>query len=229
MLTRQREFLQWVVGGFSTSALILGFVWLSENRAQVVAFATGETTRTPASSPASSPVSDSKPNTAKSKLATGRETPEKKASGQLQVSLSSPNGRQSDGTLSLSATIASVADLTDVKYEWTLPDGVSLVSGTDHGDLGSLTRGTPSSLQVVVQVPSQQTKHIVLHVFRDLGVEKFGQVAHYDTLNQDSINLALAVKRNEIQQKVQQEIQAESSRKPASTLSSQPGGPRRME
>lgn len=202
MLTRQKEFLQWLVGGFSTSALIVGSVWLSDNREFVVASVMGggvETTRSIASEPSSSPDSAKLPVLEKHAEGTGS-AQEHKASGNMLVTLSSADGRKSDGSLVLDAHVTATGDLTDLKYEWVLPDGVSLIAGSLTGSLGSLAGGADVTNEVTLNVPTSNAQ-VVFHAYRELAGEKVGQVAHYNTVDQQSLDVKLALKRESLSRK----------------------------
>jgi len=206
VLTRQKEFLQWLVGGFSTSALIVGGVWLTDNRDYVIAAVLGEgstSSSSVAAEPSSSLDSAKLPVLEKhSEASTSGE--DRKASGNMYVSLSSPDGRKADGTLVLDANVSATTDLTDLKYEWILPEGVVLVSGAQSGSFGSLAGGAQTSTEVTLSVPTSNS-HVIFHAYREMAGEKLGQVAQYNTVDQQSIDVKLALKRESL------------SRKPAST------------
>ncbi len=202
MLTRQREFFQWIVGGASTAALILGGIWTNNNREIILAQLEGQHVTASASV-----VPFTKPEILNQHEVT--KGPENKGAGYMNVTLTSPDGRRSDGTLVLDAKVMAATDLDGLKYEWVLPDGVSLVSGSLSGDIGSLAEGAFNAQEVTLNVSSQTNSVVHFHAYRLAAGEKIGQLAQYNTLEQGSINLGLAIKR--------QSLENESSRKPAST------------
>jgi hypothetical protein len=191
VLTRQKEFLQWLVGGFATSAVIVGGVWLGDNHTVLTAQLFGPTSTTPVN-PAKSDVLNSH---SEASVRT-----ERKASGNMQITLTSTDGRKSDGSLSIQANVTAIADLADLKYEWVLPDGATVASGALTGSFGSVAEGSQVTAALTAVVPSSNS-HIVFHAYREMAGEKVGQVAQYNTVDQSSINLQLALKREEIQRK----------------------------
>lgn len=218
MLTRQREFFQWIIGGISTAGIVVGAVWVSNNRTQLIAELENSGSTTSASV-GYSVVASGAHSTKLEVLNQHDEAkgPENKGAGHMAVSLTSPDGRRSDGSLVLIAKIAAAVDLEGLKYEWVLPDGVTLASGSLNGDIGTLAEGAANSQAITVNVSSQKSSIIHFHAYRLSAGEKVGQVAQYNSLEQSSINLSLAFTR--------QSIESESARKPASA----PTDNRRME
>ena len=178
-----------------TSAVIVGGVWITDHRDLVIAqiFNAGSTS--------SSSVT---PEPTKLDVLNGRsETSvqtEHKASGNMQIALTSAEGRKSDGTLSVQAYVTAMADLNDLKYEWVLPEGAVLASGSLSGAFGTVSEGTQVSSSVVLNVPASNA-HVFFHAYREVAGEKVGQVASYNTVDQNSINLSLALKRESLQRK----------------------------
>jgi hypothetical protein len=196
VLTRQKEFLQWLAGGFTTSFVIVGGVWLTDHRDLVIAEVFGSPNFSSASS-ASIATEPSKLDVLKGNPAASPES-EHKASGSMQVTLMSPEGRKSDGSLALQAYVTATADLSDLKYEWVLPDGAAVSSGSTTGSFGNVSDGTQVSASIVVNVPASNT-HIVFHAYREMAGEKVGQVAQYNTVEQSTIDMKLALKRESLQ------------------------------
>jgi hypothetical protein len=195
VLTRQKEFLQWLVGGFTTAAVIVGGVWITDHTDVVIAqiFGTGSMS---SSSVATEPaqLNPSKVHTEASLDS------EHKASGSMQVVLTSVDGRRSDGTLALQANVTATADLNDLKYEWVLPDGAVFSSGDATGSFGNVTEGSQVSASVVVNVPVSNSR-VVFHAYREMAGEKVGQVAQYNTADQSTIDMKLALKRESLERK----------------------------
>ncbi len=196
MLTRQKEFLQWLMGGFMTSAVIVGGVWLTDNHDVVISLVFGTTHSTSSSSLAATP---SKADILKGHTEASLQS-EHKASGNMQIVLSSVEGRKTDGSLALQANVTATVDLADVKYEWVLPEGAIVSSGTLRGVFGSVAEGSQVTASIVANVPSSNS-HVVFHAYREMAGEKVGQVAQYNTIDQSTIDLKLALKREEIQRK----------------------------
>lgn len=196
MLTRQKEFLQWLAGGFTTSALIVGGVWLAEHRDVVIAQVFGSSGSTSSASSAPEPT---KLEILKGQTEASLKS-EHKASGNMQITLMSNEGRKSDGSLSIQAYVTAIADLNDLKYEWVLPEGASVSSGSLNGTFGNVSEGSQVSASVVLSVPVTNA-HVVFHAYREMAGEKVGQVARYNTVDQSSIDMNLALKRESLQRK----------------------------
>jgi hypothetical protein len=217
VLTRQREFLQWIIGGVSTSAFIVAGVWVSDHPKTVLEAMTNAVTGSASETAASRSPASSKLEILE-KHADVSNSPANKASGNMNLTLTSAAGRQSDGSLVLEAKITATLDLAELKYEWVLPDSVLLTAGVQHGDLGDLADGASTALEVTLNVPAQADQRVHLHVYREIAGEKLGQVVQYNTISQPSINSALSVTR--------EALKAESDRKPTSV---QDHDTRRME
>jgi hypothetical protein len=214
LLTRQKEFLQWIIGGVSTAAVIVGGVWTNHNRSMLLAELEGRVITTSASVATTTKVDILNQH----EEAKG---PENKGAGALKITLTSPDGRRSDGTLVLNAKVVATTELEGLKYEWVLPDGVTLVSGALDGDIGTLAEGASNAQDVTLNVSAQTNSFVHFHAYRLSGGEKVGQLAQYNTLEQESINSSLAFTR--------QSIESAQSRKPASTSGSDQPDHRRME
>lgn len=187
MLTRQREFLQWICGGVATSALIVGGVWMSEHQSQVIAFVETGSLDFSSTAPTKAELLNTK------QAAT--EGTENKGSGGMTIALSSGEGLRSDGSLTIQAHVTAAIALTDLKYEWVLPEGVTLAAGALNGDLSSLTEGASTDLSLTVSATPQANSQVRLHVYRLVAGEKVGQIAHYNTLDQPVIDQKMAMKR----------------------------------
>lgn len=131
-----------------------------------------------------------------------------KGGGNLNVSFTSSSDNLLPGALNLIASITSTRDLSDLRYEWLLPDGVTLTKGLLNGDIGTLADGDESTIEVSLAIPSIENKQVHLQVYRLVDGEKMGQVAQYNTIDQKSIDREMASKR--------ETLEAESARAPAS-------------
>lgn len=178
MLTREKELLQWMVGGVSTAAVILGLAWIVERND--VSSARVEKTKI---------------------LNAQKISPEAqgKGGGNLIVTFDSPTENPANGGLILTANIAALTDLADVRYDWLLPDGVTLAKGATSGNLGSLSEGSDATIEVSLVIPAAENKQVHLQVYRLIDGEKMGQVAQYNTLDQKSIERTLATKRDTLE------------------------------
>ena len=186
MLTRQKELMQWLVGGFTTSGLIVGGVWLTDHPSELAPEIF-----------ASTPPSKSAVLKAHSEASL---EPDRKASGYMQISLTSSEGRKSDGTLALQANVIATTLLNDLKYEWVFPDGAVLASGPSSGSFGDVAEGSQVSASVVVNVPVSNTR-VVFHAYREMAGQKVGQVAQYNSTDSSSIDMKLALKRESTDRK----------------------------
>ena len=190
MLNRQKELLQWLVGGLATSAFIVGGVWLTDNRDRVIAEVMGGSYSSPS-------VADTTKLQVLEKHSEASLDSEHKASGNMQVTLSSAEGRRSDGSLAVEAHVTAMSELTDLKYEWVLPDGTTVSAGTPTGSLGTLAEGASAVSTLTVNVSSSNSQ-IVFHAYRELAGEKIGQVAQYNTVDQSTLDTKLALKRDSL-------------------------------
>lgn len=201
MLTRQKEFLQWIIGGASTAALIAGTTWVAEREQARDA---GSSSRQPASeSPAPSPE--------KEKILKPTRPPIEasgKGGGNMTITFASTSESLVPGGLNLTATVHATIDLSDVHYEWLLPDGVTLTKGALTGDLGAVSDDEDATINASFAIPPTENKKIHLQVYRLVDGEKMGQVTQYNTLDQKTIERSMATKR-EI-------LDSESERSPAS-------------
>ena len=194
MLTRQKEFLQWLAGGFTTAAVIVGGVWLTDHHDVVIAQIFGDSGSASSASVGSEPT---KADVLKGHSKASLES-EHKASGSMQVTLMSQEGRKPDGTLAIQADVTATEDLNGLKFEWVFPDGATVSSGAASGSFGSVAEGTRVSTSVVINVPVANS-HVVFHAYRELAGEKVGQVAQYNTVDQPTIDMNLALKRESIE------------------------------
>jgi hypothetical protein len=202
VLTRQKEFLQWLAGGFTTSALIVGGVWIAEHHDVVIAQimrSSGSMSFASTSSESSTPVEPTKLEILNGQTEASLK-PERKASGNMQITLTSNEGRKPDGSLALEAYVTAVGALNDLKYEWVLPDGAILSSGSLSGTFGNVSEGSQVSTALVLNVPVTN-EHVVFHAYREMAGEKVGQIAHYNTVEQKTIDMNLALKRESLQRK----------------------------
>ena len=131
-----------------------------------------------------------------------------KGGGNLNVSFTSSSDNLVPGALNLIANISSTRDLSELRYEWLLPDGVTLTKGVLSGEIGTLADGDESTIEVSLSIPAIENKQVHLQVYRLVDGEKMGQVAQYNTIDQKSIDREMASKR--------ETLEAESARAPAS-------------
>ena len=182
MLTQTREQMKWLFGVLTTVVLILGAVWL------VDAFQPG--TRAHSQKEAilrggGFDQNDRMPASVKGE----------QGKGGSQLSISFEEGTQTgSGVLNLKALIESHVDQQDLKFQWMLPDGVTMAAGSNEGDVGSLTAGETKSLEASLLVPTGVNKQIHLQVYSMVNGERMGDVAQYNTVKQLEIDRTIASK-----------------------------------
>lgn len=120
-----------------------------------------------------------------------RTTKLNKGQSSVDVSIESRSGGGgSDGsTLNLEATITAKENLHDVKYAWLIPnDGVRVINGSLQGELGELAAAGSARLHLAVASDVGENRRIHLHVYRLVNGENSGQMAQFNTLDQESID-----------------------------------------
>lgn len=113
-----------------------------------------------------------------------------KSNGMMAIAITAPGkGAVGRGTvIDLKADIEARSDLQGLKYLWILPkDGVRLVSGAMEGDLGSLASGQLASVEISVISDTDENRRVHLHVYKVVDGENMGQMAQYNTVNQEAI------------------------------------------
>lgn len=177
MLTQQREFLKWIFGVILTAALLLGVVWMTESHpegsranAMKEAILRGGS-RAPASVPGG----------------------HGKGGGSLNISLSPVENVS--GALTLKAHVNAKNDLSNLKFEWVLPAGMRITSGSVAGDLGALSAGQSAEFETVFAISPDTNEQIHLQVYRLIDGEKLGEVAQYNSLHQKWIDQKIMSKR----------------------------------
>ncbi|MES2965089.1 MAG: hypothetical protein V4760_14485 [Bdellovibrionota bacterium] len=106
-----------------------------------------------------------------------------KGGGQLEVSLATdvrspiPMGTP----FTLTASIIATSDLADLRYEWILPDGVTIAGGTAVGTIGDLVNGASVDRMIQLTTSTDDNRQVQLHVYRLVGGEPIGHMAQFNT------------------------------------------------
>jgi hypothetical protein len=190
MLSRQLDMVKWLVGVVITVAGILALSWAIEEE--------GNLSRVPAMIHDSKPVpleqEHALPQPQKEAiLQMGRELRKPhlaKASGILDVEITAPaKGVAGTGSIiDLEARVEAQSNLDGLKYVWILPtDGVTIISGHQEDDIGSMTEGQTTVIHLSVQSQTAENRQIHLNVFKMVDGEPLGKMAQYNTVNQESI------------------------------------------
>lgn len=201
MLTRQKELLQWLLGGVSTAVVIVGTIYATDHRTELVAAITGQE----ATLPSQSPEPTDKEKVLKSVAV---ESQDGKGGGSMNVSITSPNKGATAEPLILKAQVSALEALNDVRFEWILPEGVSISKGNASGSIGNIADGASGEIEISLNVPAGDNKQIHLQVYRLIDGEHMGQVAQYNSVEIKDSELSLALKR------------ADNTREPASASAS---------
>jgi hypothetical protein len=186
LLTRTRDLIKWLFGVAATVAIVLGLAWLFEAQqpgsraaAQKDAILRGDLNRMPAS------------------------VPDGQGKGGSNLSIELENsGTTGEGVLNLKAHVEVHTDVTDLKYQWVLPEGVTMASGSPEGDLGNLMGGEAKEIEASLLVPAKENKQIHLQVYSMVNGERMGDVAQYKTVRQSEIERTLASKRELLDEQV---------------------------
>lgn len=208
VLTRQKEFFQWIVGGFITSSLIVGMVYVVEHRAVILTSVsvTLADSISGSSSDSSSPTSDAKMQTLNARTPASQSA--NKGGGQMNINLSSPNAATASAIepLVIKAQVIAMANLADVRYEWILPDSVTPVRGSVTGGIGALADGAQGAIEISLNLlPGSENKQIHLQVYQLIDGERMGQVAQFNTVETKEVAIAAGLKK----------VEADDQRSPA--------------
>lgn len=182
MRTKIKERCKWVCGVIFTTSSVLGAAWFIENR-PIKTVEKSEEKRVPASSEQS-----------KQTILRGYELKHKhsfgKPSGLVEVTIQAPGKNSSgDGSVQqLEATVTAQRDLDGLKFNWLLPnDGVEILSGSSQGDLANLREGESTTMHLTIRNSTPENRRVHLHVFKLINGEAMGQMAQYNTVDQDRI------------------------------------------
>lgn len=112
-----------------------------------------------------------------------------KGGGQLEVTLTSDIASPIpvDSTFTLSAQIVATSSLDGLKYEWLLPEGVTVKGGVLTGDIGGLENGASHDLAIQLVSATADNRQVQLHVYRVVGGEPVGHMAQFNTRDQSKI------------------------------------------
>jgi hypothetical protein len=106
-----------------------------------------------------------------------------KGGGLLNIQINGINDN-SKGLLELTATVSSLAHLDEVQYAWLLPEGMTIVTGTATGKLGTLIEGASATIHLTLNNSLKINRQIHLHVYRLINGEANGQMAQFNTVDQ---------------------------------------------
>jgi hypothetical protein len=126
-----------------------------------------------------------------------------KGNSSIEIEINAPGkGEVNAGSvLNLEASISAKEDLAGLKYVWLLPkDGVSVVSGQVEGDLGSLAESDTTTVYLSVSSDTPENRRIHLHVYRVVDGENRGQMAQYNTVDQEKIERHADAKAESLRQ-----------------------------
>lgn len=180
LLAHEKEQLKWIAGVALTVSAIVGLTLLDFNHSE---------SRTPASiQPTQAPENEKSSVLRNGKP--GHLHSFGKPSGLVEVEIQLlRKSENSDGAvLELEAQIEAQSDLQNMKFGWILPkDGVTILSGPDSGDIGTLNAGQQTSLKLTIQTATRENRQIHLNVFKLVDGEPNGKMAQYNTVNQEAI------------------------------------------
>lgn len=94
----------------------------------------------------------------------------------------------------LEANIEARGDLDDLRYSWLLPEGVTLSTGSLDGTLASLKTGEHTTLTASFVSGSDENRQIHLHVYKMVNGEAQGQMAQFNSTEQEKIAERLSEK-----------------------------------
>lgn len=132
-----------------------------------------------------------------------------KLSGPVGVDLKMDSARPSQvGDVMVMRGVITAADaLERVDYQWSLPDGVEVVSGETDGAILGMKAGEVREVTLTVKSGSMENEQIHIMVKGDSPAMHFAQSAQYNTQDQEYLEVA-----NKMQQKMLEDSAAESGK-----------------
>jgi hypothetical protein len=128
----------------------------------------------------------------------------KKGGGYLDVTLTGQRMDLNAGDNAefiLHASVVAQAEAEGLEYAWLLPPGVAIIKGDTEGALGRLRVGEKRDFTISLSNVDARNHHVYLHVYRMLNGEAFGQMAQYNTIDQEQIDRSIAGKLQALRQK----------------------------
>lgn len=108
-----------------------------------------------------------------------------KVRGPLRVRIE-PVGQNGD-TFQLLGVFQSSRNLQDVAYQWALPKGSVILDGAIDGMIPHLAANQPVSIEITFRSTSLENQQIHLSAKAREGRRRFGDVAQYNTVDQEAI------------------------------------------
>jgi len=114
---------------------------------------------------------------------------DQKGGGQMQIGIDSnvPSPIPAATNFILTATITAQSTLHDLQYEWILPKGLTVISGSATGAIGDLHEAATIEQKITLSANTADNQKIHLHVFRMDGGEARGQMVQFNTRDQAKI------------------------------------------
>lgn len=128
----------------------------------------------------------------------------KKGGGYLDVALTGQRMNLSAGEgaeFILHASVIAQTEAEELEYAWIIPPGVAITKGEAEGSLGRLGAGERRNLTISLSSADERNHQVYLHVYRMLNGEAFGQMAQYNTIDQEKIDRSIAGKLQMLRQK----------------------------
>lgn len=170
--SQTKEKIKWLFGVVCTVAAILSIAHLVEGPG---------THRFPASPEKAKKVFDSKPEAHTMN----------KGGGPVDIVISAP---VKGSVTQLEAKITASMDADSLKFAWNLPDGVNVSAGAVEGEIGAIKAGETITIHLSYSSSTEENRQIHLNVFKMVDGEAHGQVAQYNTANQEMIEAELKTK-----------------------------------
>jgi hypothetical protein len=131
-----------------------------------------------------------------------------KRSGIVELAIQAPGktGVAQGTVIDLEASIEAKRDIDEMKYLWILPkDGVHVVSGEVSGEIGHMVGGSPTKLHLSVMSDTDENRQIHLHVYKVVNGENMGNMAQYNTVNQEALEWVAKTKAETLKQNAEKE------------------------
>lgn len=104
------------------------------------------------------------------------------------IQMASNKPENAGDVFSLRGLVESTVELQKIDFQWSLPEGVEVVSGEIQGQLDSVSPDSPKELIILLKTLSGENHRIHFVVKGSEKNSSFADSAQYNTLHQERIN-----------------------------------------
>lgn len=126
-----------------------------------------------------------------------------KGNASIEIEIDAPEkGIIEKGSLiNFEATIEAKENIYGLKYVWLFPESkITPMNGAVEGDLGNLNESESAIIRFSVRSETTENQRVHLHVFRLVNGEAQGQMAQYNTVDQENIESVASSKAEVLRQ-----------------------------